>query len=100
MVTNRKKDLFDRIWLHVDNIFDLFLAQIQSKLLENFDVERVPVVGLLTYRVRLAIIVHVDELGQVMLDDLGEKHAIAEVARNVSFGPTEGDLVHPVVDNL
>ena len=49
---------------------------------------------------RLAIIVHVDELGHVMLDDLGEKNAIAEIARNVSFGPTERDLVHPVVDHL
>ena len=100
MVAKRKKDLLDRVGFHIDNIFDLFLAQIQSKLLEYFDVERVPVVGLLADRVRLAIVVHVDELGQVMLDDLGEENAIAEVARNVSFGPTERDLVHPVVDYL
>ena len=35
-----------------------------------------------------------------MLDNLGEEDTVTEIARNVSFGPTEGNLVDPVVDHL
>ena len=47
VVLESQKNFFNRIWLHVHDLFDLFLTQVQAKLLKYFDIECVPVVCLL-----------------------------------------------------
>lgn len=56
-----EENLLDSVWLHLDNILNLFPAQAQTELLEDLLIERVPIVRFLRYRVCLRIIVHVDQ---------------------------------------
>jgi hypothetical protein len=72
----RQKYEFDTVWRHVHNIFDFFLAQAEAQLLEHLRVERVPVVSLLRDRVRLAVVVHVHHLREVVLHHLGGQHGV------------------------
>ena len=67
VILGGNKHFLDRIGLHTDRSFNLFLRQIQPKLLKHFDVQGVPVVGLLADGVRLAVVVHVDILRKGVL---------------------------------
>ena len=100
VVLDRHHDFFNRIRFHVNDSFDLFLAKVQSKLLEDLDVEGVPVVGLLGDGVSRAVVVHVDQLRQVMLHDLCQEHSVRKVARDVSLRPRQWDFINPVVNGL
>ena len=47
MVSQSQQDFLDAVRIHVHDSLNLLLAQIKSKLLESFDIERVPIIGLL-----------------------------------------------------
>ena len=49
---------------------------------------------------RLAVVVHVDELWLMMLHDFRHQDSVGKVARNVTLGPTQRNLIYPVVDGL
>ena len=76
VVSQSQQDFLDAVRIHVNDSLNLLLAQIKSKLLESFDIERVPIIGLLTDGVRLTIVVHVDHLGQIVLNNLSEENTI------------------------
>ena len=47
VVSQSQQDFLNAVRIHVHNSLNLLLAQIKSKLLESFDIERVPIIGLL-----------------------------------------------------
>ena len=71
-----QESFLDCVRFHVDNRFDLLLAEVEAELLEHLDVERVPVVGLLREGVGLAVVVQVHEFWLVVLHDFRQQHAV------------------------
>ena len=63
-------------------------------------VQGLPVVHLLRHRVGAAVVVQLDEPRVEVRDDLGDEHAVGEVARDVSLRPRQRDLVDPLVQRL
>ena len=47
VVSQSQQDFLNAVRIHVHNSLNLLFAQIKSKLLESFDIERVPIIGLL-----------------------------------------------------
>ena len=76
MELERKQHLFDGVRNHVHCVVDLLLAQCQPDLFEDFYVQCIPIISLLTYRVSCAVVMEVNKLGQVVLYDLSKQHTV------------------------
>ena len=48
----------------------------------------------------LAIIVHINHLGQMMLHNFCQENGVGEVTRDISLWSAEWDLIDPVLDGL
>ena len=49
---------------------------------------------------RLAVVVHIHNLGNEVLHDLSDQDSIREIPGNAPLRPAQGNLVDPVVDHL
>ena len=57
-----------------------------AEALNDFPIEGLPVVQLLLHRVRRAVVVDVDHLGEVVLDQLRHQDACAVMCRGAQSG--------------
>ena len=85
MILESQKDLLNGVRFHTHTVFNLFFAQIETKLLENFDVQSIPIIGFLRHRMSLTVIMHIDHFRKMMLHNFCHEHSVREVARNITL---------------
>ena len=90
----------DRARLVVAAVLHVLERDLESQLAQRPLVQGLPVVHLLRHRVGAAVVVQLDEPRVEVRDDLGDEHAVGEVARDVSLRPRQRDLVDPLVQRL
>ena len=84
-------------WYSGGNITDFFPGNFEVKFTEYAIVEGIPVSHLTSHTVSRLEIMNLHELGEVVLHDLRNTAAIAEVAGNVTLWAGDGDAVDPEV---
>ena len=71
-----QQSFLDCVRFHINDSFNLLLAEVEAELFEHLYVEGIPIVGLLGEGVGLAVVVQVDEFWLVVLHDFSQQHAV------------------------